>query len=372
VSENIPENDQPVKGKFAFVRLALRASDGLTRNEGRVFFALAIRCNDHGVCWPSQMTIAVDLGFDDPDKMGRKKVQTAIKGLKAKGVLETKKRPGGRSITYHIKSDLPESGGIPENRGIPESGGMTSPETGGSPPRIQGDDLPESGGIEGTRTNKETKEKQKGSEAEKQPDLGLGVPNTTKPDQVQALFQVWQEATGKAKTKLDTERRKWIKRGIKDWGADAAGLALRGMALDPFAMGDNDRHTPYNEPRHCFAKAERAEHFITLAAAPIKSGLNVDQLQSEWMELYMLARDKIWDTKPDDGAIQFKGTVTPWIDENTFLMEHRINHSAAILAGRAMLKKYPEAQFITDREIKDTQRVLNQIEDEEAKRNAKN
>ena len=357
-------SDPPVKGKFALLEFIAATSAKLTRTEIRVLLALALRANSTTwSCWPSQTTIAADIGEPNPESTGRDKVSVAIGGLRRKGIIETAKRTGRGSLSYTV---IQGKQGILEKPGIPEKPSMSSKEIQGGDPGKSKEGIPEKPSTEQVMEQETEKEKEQVTNQEL---FGIDDIKDTKPDPVLALFKIWQESTGKLRTKLDAERRKWIKHGIKEWGQERATQALRGLAKDDFAMGDNDRSTAYNEPRHVFSKAERAEHFMGLAVEPVKSGLNVDQLMAEWMSLYLAAMDRIWETPSVDGWVEFRGTKTEWIAD-VYLMQHRINHSAAILAGKVMIKRFPESKFICDREIKGTALALKEVFDREKKANA--
>lgn len=82
------------------------------------------------------------------------------------------------------------------------------------------------------------------------------------------VFERWKKRWS-PKAALDSERKKWIHKGLKEYGksVEDLGEAIEGVAFEPFNMGDpkvNDRGKRYVEPRHIFKSAAHVENFQQL------------------------------------------------------------------------------------------------------------
>lgn len=78
---------------------------------------------------------------------------------------------------------------------------------------------------------------------------------------VQRVFEVWQQATGRARVALDTKRRAKIASALKLYPVDDVIDAVQGWQNEPFYCGENDRHTIYNEITLLLRDAEHIERF---------------------------------------------------------------------------------------------------------------
>ena len=86
-----------------------------------------------------------------------------------------------------------------------------------------------------------------------------------KPDPVVVIFEAWQQATGKQRAKLTSDRRRRIKRWLKEYPAEDLADACRGITFSEFHMGRNDRNTPYDGIEHALKDARNIEMFRDLA-----------------------------------------------------------------------------------------------------------
>jgi len=66
---------------------------------------------------------------------------------------------------------------------------------------------------------------------------------------------------------FDDERKQAVRRQLKHFSIADCLLAVDGCAMDPFSMGENDRHRPYNDLALIFRDAEHVEKFIAIAKA---------------------------------------------------------------------------------------------------------
>lgn len=92
-------------------------------------------------------------------------------------------------------------------------------------------------------------------------------------DVVPRIFEFWQEVMKSPTSKLDKKRIDLIRKAL-DLGYTARQLceAVRGCALSPFHMGDNDRKTKYNGVNLIFRSADNIDKFILLADGQAVAG----------------------------------------------------------------------------------------------------
>lgn len=85
-------------------------------------------------------------------------------------------------------------------------------------------------------------------------------------DLVPKIFEFWQDVMKSPKSKLDAKRIDIIRKALK-MGYKPRDLceAIRGCALSPFHMGQNDRKTKYNGLDLIFRSADKIDAFIVLA-----------------------------------------------------------------------------------------------------------
>lgn len=91
--------------------------------------------------------------------------------------------------------------------------------------------------------------------------------NNNKPyaEQVRQIFAFWQETMDKPNTRLVNDRKsiinKWLKQGYTD---KQIKKAVAGCRLTPFNMGDNDRHTAYNDFNVILRDSAHIDRFISV------------------------------------------------------------------------------------------------------------
>lgn len=92
-------------------------------------------------------------------------------------------------------------------------------------------------------------------------------------DVVPRIFEFWQEIMKSPNSKLDAKRISLIRKAL-DLGYTARQLceAIRGCALSPFHMGENDRKTKYNGVNLIFRCADNIDKFILLADGQASAG----------------------------------------------------------------------------------------------------
>ncbi len=81
--------------------------------------------------------------------------------------------------------------------------------------------------------------------------------------QVKSVFQFWQEHLKHSKSVLDSKRAKAIAARLKDgYSVEDLTTAVRGCALTPHNMGDNDRNQVYDDIELICRDAKHVEMFI--------------------------------------------------------------------------------------------------------------
>jgi hypothetical protein len=167
-------------------------------------------------------------------------------------------------------------------RRLPDIWYLTSPVQ--QPATIAGSEAPATiaGDLAGPSRARDGEEKNKQKNG--------ATPRTPQPPpaQVVEVFEAWRDAVGKTNaTKLDTKRRRAVERALKEFPFEDALDAGRGIALDPFSMGDNDRGTPFNDITIALRDAEHIEKF-----RDIYRGLRIPGLgASEWKNRKPGSRD---------------------------------------------------------------------------------
>lgn len=263
----------------------LEASARLSKNELRVLLELLFRAGASRSCWPSQAKIAADLG--EPGATGERKVREALRGLEAKGFLSVRRTQRTNVYLLAQPAEIPPVGARPQPAEIPPVQPAENP-----PPQPAENSPVRPAENPPTEQNRNREEDRSGNRA-KPETLELELPK--EPDGVERLFALWQEATGRKRSRLDAERRKWLERGIKTWGFPTASEIVAGVAFDEFAMGTAEperyqgRPKSFNEPRHLFAKAERSEYFLALARDRADGGEELDagDLRERFLDLFL-------------------------------------------------------------------------------------
>lgn len=82
---------------------------------------------------------------------------------------------------------------------------------------------------------------------------------------VAEVFAHWQATMGKERAKLDAKRARCIANAIKSHGLETCLDAIDGCAATPFNMGENDRHTRYDDLTLILRDAKHIEEFAEVA-----------------------------------------------------------------------------------------------------------
>ncbi len=79
------------------------------------------------------------------------------------------------------------------------------------------------------------------------------------------VFAHWQTVMGKDRAKLDPKRRRCIEAAIKSHGLETCLAAIDGCKATPFNMGQNERHTRYDDLTLILRDAKHIEDFADAA-----------------------------------------------------------------------------------------------------------
>jgi hypothetical protein len=79
----------------------------------------------------------------------------------------------------------------------------------------------------------------------------------------QQVFDAWVQATKRSpgRTQFTTERRRVIAAALKSYPLEDCLAAVTNIGADPWAMGVNDRNTPFNDVEHALKGAKRIEKY---------------------------------------------------------------------------------------------------------------
>ena len=85
------------------------------------------------------------------------------------------------------------------------------------------------------------------------------------------VFAEWVKATGRspARTKLTGERRRRIEKALASHGLEDCLAAVRHIGEDPWARGENDRHTRFDDVEHALGDAKRIERWRDWTPPPV-------------------------------------------------------------------------------------------------------
>lgn len=284
---------------------------GLKPNEKLVLLTLANFANEKDECWPSYSRIA------DDACVSRRSVIEVIKRLIKRGFLRrfTRKNDIGDqtsnlfklNVRANVEQVITDQGGeddsLPsevcaENRGeIVQGGGAgisppsevediepsasASPGSAGDSPPSAGDSLgvvqeihwgsagasPGSAPRSPKPTNEPTIEPniteptKRTMSTHVDPD---GQKNQSKKSIVFDLFEYWVQIMMKdpSSTKLTPKRERAISDRLKDYSPNQIKQAILNCSQDPFSMGANDRHKPYNDIELICRSGEKLESFL--------------------------------------------------------------------------------------------------------------
>ena len=90
------------------------------------------------------------------------------------------------------------------------------------------------------------------------------------PDDVEQVFNHWKTAMASPRSRLDDKRRRVIRDALKHYSVEELKRAIDGCRLDPWSMGENDRHTKFNGINVILRDAEHIDKFISLYEKPPK------------------------------------------------------------------------------------------------------
>lgn len=86
------------------------------------------------------------------------------------------------------------------------------------------------------------------------------------PTEAEQVFTAWVASTGRTgRTVLDPKRSRIIRNALRQFELDEVIDAVTGVRFSPFHMGQNDRHTAYNDLHHILGEARKIEMFRDLA-----------------------------------------------------------------------------------------------------------
>lgn len=102
-----------------------------------------------------------------------------------------------------------------------------------------------------------------------------------RPGDCETVFAHWQREHGHAQAKLDPKRRKLIRNALATYDADTLCQAISGYKLSPHHMGQNDRHTVYDDIELMLRDSKHIEAGLGFARAvePAKSQVEILQQQ---------------------------------------------------------------------------------------------
>lgn len=126
-------------------------------------------------------------------------------------------------------------------------------------------------------------------------------------DLVPKIFGFWQETMESPRSKLDTKRINLIRKAL-ELGYSPRDLceAIRGCAMSPFHMGQNDRSTKYNGLDLIFRSADKIDAFIVLSKGGATAGSEETMEQrNARITAELLGPD---DDKTDDDIIDMEPT----------------------------------------------------------------
>lgn len=91
-------------------------------------------------------------------------------------------------------------------------------------------------------------------------ELQTPQPPGGEPDNVQQVFSVWRQATGRtARTVLDARRRRIIAAALESHGLTDCLAAVRAIGADDWARGKNERRKRFDDIDHALGSAKRIE-----------------------------------------------------------------------------------------------------------------
>lgn len=86
------------------------------------------------------------------------------------------------------------------------------------------------------------------------------------------VFEHWKQVMDKPQSVCDDKRRRAIKARLVDYSVDDLKLAIDGCRVSAFHMGENDRHTPYNDIELICRNSTKVEFFMGLAVQEPNDG----------------------------------------------------------------------------------------------------
>jgi hypothetical protein len=97
---------------------------------------------------------------------------------------------------------------------------------------------------------------------------GAGAPRSPPPDDVQAVWEHWKQATKHPTSKLDAKRKRLIAWAVKEYGVEQAKAAIDGCVRSPFHQGANDKGRIYDSVGLIFRDADHVDGFLAPTKTP--------------------------------------------------------------------------------------------------------
>ena len=218
---------------FAILPVEIMQRADLSATDKLVMMGLYSFADRYGCCWPSYVTLAERVG------MGKATVRRCLDRLEEVGLVsreERQRQDGGQSSNMYTL--------------------LWVTHAQDEHPPAQADHIPVL----------------KESTLELEP-VELEDPPCIPPigDQVDQVFTLWREVTGRnGTTKLDDRRRKRITWALKTYGLDATLTAVRNVDRSDFHMGRDPKTEgkAYNDLTLILRNAEKVEWFLALAPPP--------------------------------------------------------------------------------------------------------
>ena len=235
----------------------------LPTNEKMVLIMLANRTNhDTGRCDPSHKRLAADCG------MSISTLKRCIKSLEQAGLLQVVSRKTGEvnlPNQYLLKLN-----GVGSQRTHPSSHrtevGSHRTGVGSQGTEGVGSQWPTKQEDLNQEDNQEYKQEVKPKEKAQAPSR---VGNDAINPVCKTIFEHWQEAHGKQRSKPTPQRLQKIKARLRDgYTMDQIIKAIDGVKLSPYHMGKNDTSTVYDDLTTILRDGAQVEKFSALAENP--------------------------------------------------------------------------------------------------------
>lgn len=228
-----------------------------SRNARLLFVLMWMHCDDNGVHPASAKQLRMEC-FPGDDDMTAAAVQALVDELKAQGLLVEYENSGARywHVTgwKHQRIDKPQPGKYP----LPTDANSES---------VTGKSTEHSATIPGTFPPEGKGRERKGSEGKgdegSEGSRSLSAAADRGPEPVGDVFEHWKTVLNHPTAKLDDKRRKAISAALRiGYTADQLKAAIDGCSRTPHNMGQNDRHTVYDDLGLILRDADHIDRFI--------------------------------------------------------------------------------------------------------------